>query len=66
MNIQDKISLKLKKIWDEPEFYKNIFCLFNNEDEIAKLDEYLDSSDNITSDEVFVKVFEICKLDVYK
>ncbi len=60
------VAEKLKKIWDEPEFYNNIFYIVNKDKDIKALNEYLDSNEGLTSDDVFKKVFEICKLDIRK
>lgn len=65
MDIKEKVSLQLK-IWDNPEFYENIFYLFSNDNDIYKLEACLLKNDNLTSDDIFEKVFEICKLDVNK
>ena len=66
MDIKEKVSSQLKNIWDNPEFYENIFHLFSNDNQIYKLEEYLENNASLTSDDVFEKVFDICKLDIYK
>lgn len=48
------------------EFYENIFYLFSNDNDIYKLEACLLKNDNLTGDDIFEKVFEIYKLDVYK
>lgn len=64
--MKEIVTEKLREIWDEPEFYNNIFYIVNEEKDIKALNEYLDSNEGLTSDDVFKKVFEICRLDIWK